>query len=168
MVNVQIDGSWLRVPAGTRLIEACRLAGIEVPHYCYHPKLTSPGSCRMCLVQTGMPPRPAPGQNPAYDHDGYLIDRRVDFLLRLPNYNRDPDAWSLSELRKLAPGASLTRPGIRYTMLASGFVAIERLVERAANRPALTSRHFGGALGRINSGSAIKNAITSSAPPGSR
>ena len=71
MVNVQIDGSWFRVPAGTRLIEACRLAGIEVPHYCYHPKLTSPGSCRMCLVQTGMPPRPAPGQNPAYDHDGY-------------------------------------------------------------------------------------------------
>ena len=62
MVNVQVNGQWLKFPKGTRMIEALRQASAEVPHYCYHPKLSSPGNCRMCLVETGMPARPAPGQ----------------------------------------------------------------------------------------------------------
>jgi NADH-quinone oxidoreductase subunit G len=71
MVNVQIDGVWHQVPKGTRMIEACRLVGTEVPHYCYHPKLSSPGNCRMCLVQTGAPPRLAPGQEADRDEHGF-------------------------------------------------------------------------------------------------
>jgi len=71
MVNVQIDGVWHQFPRGTRMIEACRSVKVEVPHYCYHPKLTAPGNCRMCLVQMGMPPRPAPGQEPVRDEIGY-------------------------------------------------------------------------------------------------
>ncbi|MGC6565479.1 MAG: molybdopterin-dependent oxidoreductase [Akkermansiaceae bacterium] len=71
MVNVQIDGHWIQVPRGTRMIEAAKMASKEIPHYCYHPKLSSPGNCRMCLVQMGMPPRPAPGQQPVYGDDGY-------------------------------------------------------------------------------------------------
>lgn len=71
LVNVQIDGVWRQVPKGTRMIEACRMFAVEVPHYCYHPKLSSPGNCRMCLVQMGMPPRPAPGQDPSYDESGF-------------------------------------------------------------------------------------------------
>ncbi len=71
MVNVQIDDTWVQVPVGTRMIEACRMAGKEIPHYCYHTKLSSPGNCRMCLVQMGMPPRPAPGQAPACEENGY-------------------------------------------------------------------------------------------------
>jgi len=73
MVNVQIDGHWHQFPKGTRMIEACKQARITVPHYCYHPKLSSPGNCRMCLVQMGMPPRPAPGQDPQRDENGYEI-----------------------------------------------------------------------------------------------
>lgn len=61
LVNVQVDGVWMKFPKGMRMIEALRLASVEVPHYCYHPKLSSPGNCRMCLVETGMPSRPAPG-----------------------------------------------------------------------------------------------------------
>ena len=61
LVNVQVNGEWLKFPKGTRMIEALRQASVEVPHYCYHPKLSSPGNCRMCLVETGMPARPAPG-----------------------------------------------------------------------------------------------------------
>ena len=71
LVNVQIDGHWIQVPKGTRMIEACKIAEKEVPHYCYHPKLSSPGNCRMCLVQMGMPPRPAPGAEPQYGEDGF-------------------------------------------------------------------------------------------------
>ncbi|MEO0445897.1 MAG: molybdopterin-dependent oxidoreductase [Verrucomicrobiota bacterium] len=73
LVNVQIDGEWHQFPKGTRMIEACREAGKEVPHYCYHPKLTSPGNCRMCLVEMGMPPRSRPGDAPPKkDEDGFL------------------------------------------------------------------------------------------------
>jgi NADH-quinone oxidoreductase subunit G len=72
-VNVEIDGIWHQFPKGTRMIEACRQAKITVPHYCYHPKLSVPGNCRMCLVQMGMPPRPAPGQEPVRDADGYEV-----------------------------------------------------------------------------------------------
>ncbi len=71
MVNVQIDGHWIQVPRGTRMIEAAKIAEKEIPHYCYHPKLSSPGNCRMCLVQMGMPPRPAPGASPEYGDDGF-------------------------------------------------------------------------------------------------
>jgi NADH-quinone oxidoreductase subunit G len=73
LVDVEIDGVWYQFPKGMRMIEACRQAGVEVPHYCYHPKLTSPGNCRMCLVEMGMPPRPAPGaEAPAPDENGHL------------------------------------------------------------------------------------------------
>ena len=71
MVNVQIDGVWHQFPKGMRMIEACRQVKSEVPYYCYHPKLTVPGNCRMCLIQMGMPPRPTPGKDPIYDEDGY-------------------------------------------------------------------------------------------------
>ena len=70
-VNVQVDGHWIKVKKGTRMIEACKKAEAEVPHYCYHPKLTSPGNCRMCLVEMGMPPRPNPGQDPELDNEGH-------------------------------------------------------------------------------------------------
>lgn len=70
LVNVQIDGVWHKFPKGTRMIEACKQAKKEVPHYCYHPKLSSPGNCRMCLVEMGMPPRPAPGQEAEKDEHG--------------------------------------------------------------------------------------------------
>ena len=72
-VNVQINGTWHQFPKGMRMIEACRQAGVDVPHYCYHPKLSSPGNCRMCLVEMGMPPRPAPGQEAAKDEHGMPV-----------------------------------------------------------------------------------------------
>lgn len=55
LVTVTVDGREIAVPKGTNMIEAARLAGVDVPHYCYHPKLTVVGNCRMCLVEMGMP-----------------------------------------------------------------------------------------------------------------
>ena len=55
MVNVQIDGVWMQFPKGTRVIEACGQAQKFIPRYCYHPKLSSPGNCRMCMVELGTP-----------------------------------------------------------------------------------------------------------------
>ena len=69
MVNVQIDGVWHQFPKGTRLIEACEQAGSYVPRYCYHKKLTSPGNCRMCLIEMGMP-KMGPDRKPDLGDDG--------------------------------------------------------------------------------------------------
>ncbi|HEY0863258.1 MAG TPA: 2Fe-2S iron-sulfur cluster-binding protein [Lacunisphaera sp.] len=55
LVTVNIDGKDIAVPKGTNVIEAARQLGIEIPHYCYHPKLTVAGNCRMCLIEMGMP-----------------------------------------------------------------------------------------------------------------
>jgi NADH-quinone oxidoreductase subunit G len=55
LITVNVDGRDLAVPKGTNMIEAARLLGIEVPHFCYHPKLTIAGNCRMCLVEMGTP-----------------------------------------------------------------------------------------------------------------
>ena len=69
MVNVQIDGVWHQFPKGTRVIEACEQAGSYVPRYCYHKKLTSPGNCRMCLIEMGMP-KMGPDRKPELGADG--------------------------------------------------------------------------------------------------
>jgi NADH-quinone oxidoreductase subunit G len=55
LVTVNVDGREIAVPKGTNVIEAARLVGVDVPHYCYHPKLTISGNCRMCLVEMGTP-----------------------------------------------------------------------------------------------------------------
>jgi NADH-quinone oxidoreductase subunit G len=56
MPSVLIDNHEVQLPVARRInaIEAARLAGIEIPHYCWHPGLTVVGSCRMCLVEIGM------------------------------------------------------------------------------------------------------------------
>jgi NADH-quinone oxidoreductase subunit G len=72
LLNVQIDGVWHQFPKGTRVIEACSQAGKFVPHYCYHPKLSSPGNCRMCLIEMGMP-RLGPDRKPETGADGKPI-----------------------------------------------------------------------------------------------
>jgi NADH-quinone oxidoreductase subunit G len=69
MVNVQINGVWDEFPKGTRLIEACEQAGGYVPRYCYHKKLSSPGNCRMCLIEMGMP-KMGPDRKPVLADDG--------------------------------------------------------------------------------------------------
>jgi len=57
MPQVTIDGQQIEVPAGTRLIEAAKELGIEIPHYCYHAALSIAGSCRMCLVEIEKMPK---------------------------------------------------------------------------------------------------------------
>jgi NADH-quinone oxidoreductase subunit G len=57
LVTVTIDGVEHQLPAGANLVDALASIGKEVPHYCYHPKLTVAGNCRMCLVELGSPLR---------------------------------------------------------------------------------------------------------------
>ena len=56
-VTLSIEGREVRVPPGTMLLEAAELAGVLVPHYCYHPSLPVAGVCRMCLVEVEGSPK---------------------------------------------------------------------------------------------------------------
>jgi NADH-quinone oxidoreductase subunit G len=51
MPTFLINGIVAEVPEGTTILEAAKRIGIEIPHYCYHPKLSIAGNCRMCLVE---------------------------------------------------------------------------------------------------------------------
>jgi hypothetical protein len=57
-VDLTIDGKAVTVPKGASLIQACEVAGAEVPRFCYHQKLSVAGNCRMCLVEVAKAPKP--------------------------------------------------------------------------------------------------------------
>ncbi|WP_170607989.1 NADH-quinone oxidoreductase subunit NuoG [Ruegeria arenilitoris] len=58
--KINIDGQEIEVDGAMTLIQACEQAGIEVPRFCYHERLSIAGNCRMCLVEVvGGPPKPA-------------------------------------------------------------------------------------------------------------
>jgi NADH-quinone oxidoreductase subunit G len=59
MPKVTVDGVELEVPAGATVLQACELAGKEIPRFCYHERLSIAGNCRMCLVEVAPgPPKP--------------------------------------------------------------------------------------------------------------
>jgi NADH-quinone oxidoreductase subunit G len=60
MVNIEVDGKPLQVPKGSMIIEATDRAGIDIPRFCYHPKLSIAANCRMCLVDVEKMPKPVP------------------------------------------------------------------------------------------------------------
>src|SRR5690606_13664306 len=53
LVTFYIDGQAYQVPKGTNLVDAAKMQGIDIPVFCYHPKLKPVGMCRMCLVELG-------------------------------------------------------------------------------------------------------------------
>ena len=60
MPKVTVDGTEIEVPAGITVLQACEMAGKEIPRFCYHERLSIAGNCRMCLVEVSPgPPKPA-------------------------------------------------------------------------------------------------------------
>jgi len=59
MPKLTVDGIELEVPQGATVLQACELAGKEIPRFCYHERLSIAGNCRMCLVEVAPgPPKP--------------------------------------------------------------------------------------------------------------
>ena len=69
VIQLTIDGRAVAARLGTNLIEAAKLVDIEIPHFCYHPKLSISGNCRMCLVEIGLP-KLGPDRKPVLDAEG--------------------------------------------------------------------------------------------------
>jgi NADH-quinone oxidoreductase subunit G len=58
MPKIKIDGSEIEVESGTTVLQACEMAGAEIPRFCYHERLSIAGNCRMCLVEVKGVPKP--------------------------------------------------------------------------------------------------------------
>ncbi len=58
MAKVTVDGIAVEVPNGSTVLQACELAGKEIPRFCYHERLSIAGNCRMCLVEIEKAPKP--------------------------------------------------------------------------------------------------------------
>jgi NADH-quinone oxidoreductase subunit G len=69
-VHLTIDGRPVAVPEGTFIVDAAKQAGIDIPVFCYHPKLEPVGMCRMCLVEIGRPGRDRATGEPLRDEQG--------------------------------------------------------------------------------------------------
>jgi len=70
LITIRLNGSEVEVPNGINAVEAAALHGVEVPHYCYHPKLSVAGNCRMCLVEMGTPMRDRASGEAILEDDG--------------------------------------------------------------------------------------------------
>ena len=70
MVTVTIDGQQVSVPEGTLVVNAAKKIGIDIPVFCYHPKMEPVGMCRMCLVEIGRPVIDRASGKPMLAEDG--------------------------------------------------------------------------------------------------
>jgi NADH-quinone oxidoreductase subunit G len=112
LFNVQIDGVWHQFPKGTRVIEACEQAGSYVPRYCYHKKLSSPGNCRMCLIEMGLP-KMGPDRKPELGADGKPI---INWMVR-PQISCAQDVGEGMGVRTNSPLAQECRKGVMEFLL---------------------------------------------------
>ncbi|MGI4775613.1 MAG: NADH-quinone oxidoreductase subunit NuoG [Janthinobacterium lividum] len=58
MLKLMIDGREVQIEEGLTILQACKTAGSEIPHFCYHERLKIAGNCRMCLVEVDKSPKP--------------------------------------------------------------------------------------------------------------
>jgi NADH-quinone oxidoreductase subunit G len=79
-LNIEIDGRALQVESGDTIMDAANQAGITIPHFCYHKKLSIAASCRMCLVQVEKAPKPLPAcATPVTD--GMKVHTRSEYAI---------------------------------------------------------------------------------------
>jgi NADH-quinone oxidoreductase subunit G len=81
MPTVTINGTDIEVDKGTTILQAAAEAGYEVPHFCYHPALSIPANCRMCLVEIEDNPKLQPG---CYSQvtDGMVVHTESERVIR--------------------------------------------------------------------------------------
>lgn len=57
-LEVFVDGFPVKIPKGMTVLQACEIAGVDIPRFCYHSRLSIAGNCRMCLVEVEKSPKP--------------------------------------------------------------------------------------------------------------
>ena len=113
MPKVTVDGEQIEVPDGATVLQACELAGKEIPRFCYHERLSIAGNCRMCLVEVKPgPPKPqASCALPAADNQEVRTDSAM--VKAAPRSAR-------STCCSTFPSRSRATPSERWAMLPPG------------------------------------------------
>ena len=58
MLKLKVNDKDIEIEEGLTVLQACEQAGVEIPRFCYHEKLSIAGNCRMCLVEMEKSPKP--------------------------------------------------------------------------------------------------------------
>lgn len=82
LVHLTIDGIPVEVPAGTLVWAAAQKVGIEVPIYCYHPKMPPLGACRMCFVEVENMPKPPQTACTTPVSEGMVVHTKTEKVLK--------------------------------------------------------------------------------------
>ncbi|MCU0488092.1 MAG: 2Fe-2S iron-sulfur cluster-binding protein [Anaerolineales bacterium] len=134
MTQITIDNQVYEIPPGWTILEACREHGIPIPTLCYHPALAPYGSCRLCMVELDMPPRPPrlvaacvypcePGLNIQTASPAVLHNRRMMGELLLAG------AWNSPEIVALAESLGVAQ--VRYHLPEADLCVLCGLCVRA-------------------------------------
>ena len=111
LLNVQVDGVWMQFPKGLNVVEIARRAAKFIPHYCYHPKLSISGNCRMCLIEIEKVPKLQIACNTRVT-DGMKVSTTSEKTTWITTYGTAHQASARS--------SGLSRPNRRSTRTAAG------------------------------------------------
>ncbi len=81
MLEIEIDGTKVTVPAGGTIMDAAATIGVYIPHFCYHKKLSIAANCRMCLVQVEKAAKPLPACATPIT-DGMIVFTKSDYAVK--------------------------------------------------------------------------------------
>ncbi len=82
LIHLTIDDKPVEVPAGTLVWAAAQKAGIEIPIYCYHPKMPPLGACRMCFVEIEKLPKPPQTACTTPVSEGMVVHTKTEKVLK--------------------------------------------------------------------------------------
>ena len=82
LVHLTIDGIPVAVPPGTLVWAAAQQVGIEIPIYCYHPKMPPLGACRMCFVEIEKMPKPPQTACTTPVAEGMVVSTKTEKVLK--------------------------------------------------------------------------------------
>ena len=103
MLKIKVNDVEIEIEDGLTVLQACEIAGAEIPRFCYHEKLSIAGNCRMCLVEMEKSPKPiascampaADGMNIKTDSEIIKKARKgvMEFLLINPDTKKTNDMF---------------------------------------------------------------------------
>ncbi len=103
LINLQINGTPVTVPAGTLVVDAAKKIGIDIPVFCYHPKMEPVGMCRQCLVEIGRPAIDRATGQPVLNEDG---SPKLQFMPKLETACTNPVSEGMAVFTETAKAKS--------------------------------------------------------------
>jgi NADH-quinone oxidoreductase subunit G len=112
-VTLTIDGKTVTVPQGTLVVDAAKKIGIDIPVFCYHPKMEPVGMCRMCLVELGRPVMDRATNQPVLEMDG---SPKIQYMPKLDTACTTPATEGMVVLTQTKKVADARRDVVEFIL----------------------------------------------------